>query len=169
MNKLVATGAAIGVMAAGVGTAVALDNTGSQAADPVPTVTVTVPPEDPACDLEPIVEHLNSSLCSVAGVIQFGWLSNVVNATQFQNWKRDNPGEYDKLVEYMANPQATGNEAPRLATFFGSALTQVVQAYKYAEGPNALTFPSPYIKPSKGDRKPPTPPDGLAIEGQSKS
>lgn len=61
--------------------------------------------------------------------------SELGKATLYKNWKRDNPGEVQRLAAYAA-----GGQAPTMSTAFGRALvTQVTIQLSASAGP--ITIP----------------------------
>lgn len=100
---------------------------------------------------------------AVQQMIAYVMFSNLVNSTQFKVWKRDNPGEYTRLTSYMQANTST----PIMATFFGAALVNSVQAYWYARATDPIVWPppNPPLDPKRADKKPPSQPSGLRVTG----
>lgn len=88
---------------------------------------------------------------------------SLANAAQFRKWKAANPGEYQRVISFYANP---GINIPSMLTGIGNALIQVGQMYFYAKGPAvtaAWPAPNPPPLPGQSDKTPPSSPGGLHV------
>jgi hypothetical protein len=126
--------------------------------------TVIVGPGDGACGLAAAPEP--DPCDAVQGLARYAYMQNLVNAAIFKTWKKQNPGEYQRLTAFMANPNCptpANGAQPAMLTMFGATIVDVVQMFACARGVAPIEFGT-VNPPSTGtDKTPPTPPSDLTV------
>lgn len=102
--------------------------------------------------------------CEAAqGTIRNAFLMNFVNTSGYKAWKRDSPGEVQRLKEYMTAPSCPtpsnlGN-IPTMNSRLGMALVNLFQGYACAKGLGPIDLPDPIsLDPKRKDKVAPTVP-----------
>lgn len=100
------------------------------------------------------------------GVVRYTFVSHIVNAQTFKNWKRDNPGELARLTTFMAAPTCPTPKnpaAPLMKTMLGAALVNVIQVYACVLGVDPVVLPAPNPPPTGKDKTSPSMPGAVTV------
>jgi hypothetical protein len=93
-------------------------------------------------------------------------MHHIVNATIFKTWRKQNPGEYQRLSAFMANPNcptASNTAQPSMLTMFGASIVDAVQMFACAKGEPPIAFGTVNPPSTGADKTPPTPPGDLTV------
>jgi hypothetical protein len=105
------------------------------------------------------------------GTLRYSFWSSLVNATIFNTWRSQNPGEWTRLQAHMAAPACSSGgvgQIQDMKTALGAALYSEVQAYNCALGTEPITLPAPNPPrlPGAKDKTPPSAPGPITAQTQ---
>lgn len=116
-----------------------------------------------------VVSPPTADPCQAAqGMLSHSFWGNMVNAKPFKNWRRDSPGDYQRLLGWLAAPRCSNAPtglAMNMVTFYGAALVNTVWAYACALGTEPIALPAPNPAPAPGatDKTPPSAPGPITV------